>query len=75
MVKSENTNSWEYFFKYLVATIPEILEEETIFILDRDKGMALADHVLGDNILRTIYAYHLKDNFTTKFSRTLKPLF
>ena len=75
MVKSENTNSWEYFFTYLVTIIPEILEEETIFISDKDKGIALADHVLSDNILWIIYAYYLKDNFTTKFSHTLKPLF
>jgi hypothetical protein len=52
-----------------------ISEEPTIFISDRDKGLGAANDELGDGIIRAICAYHLMDNFTTKFSRTLKPLF
>jgi hypothetical protein len=46
-----------------------------VFISDRDKGLRAADNELGENILRAVYAQHLKDNFTTWFSCTLKPLF
>jgi hypothetical protein len=46
-----------------------------VFISDRDKGLKAADDELRDKIIRAICAYHLINNFTTKFSRTLKPLF
>jgi hypothetical protein len=75
VVESENEDSWRYFFKNLVRAIPEISEEATTFISDRVKGLGAADDELGDGIIRAICAYHLMDNFTTKFSRTLKPLF
>lgn len=75
MVESENKDSWRYFFKNLVRAIPEIEEEATVFISDRDKGLLAADGEFGGEIIRAIYAYHLIDNFTTKYSRTLKPLF
>jgi hypothetical protein len=73
--RKREEDSWRYFFKHLVLAIPEIAEEETVFISDRDKGLGAADDELGDRIIRAICAYHLIDNFTTKFSRTLKPLF
>ena len=75
VVESENEDSWRYFFKHLVRAIPEIEEEATIFISNRDKGLGAADNELGDGIIKAVCAYHLMDNFTTKFSRTLKPLF
>jgi len=75
VVESKNEDSWRYFFQHLVLAIPEILEEDTVFISDRDKGLSTADVELGDHILRAICAEHLKENFTTKFSWTLKPLF
>jgi hypothetical protein len=46
-----------------------------VFISDRDKGLRAADNELGENILRAVYTQHLKDNFTTRYSRTLRPLF
>ena len=55
--------------------IPEILEEATIFISDYNKGLGAANNKLRDSIIQANCAYHLMDNFTTKFSRTLKPLF
>jgi hypothetical protein len=58
-----------------VIAIPEITEEETVFISDRNKGLRATDKELGNKILRAICAYYLKDNFTTKFLRTLKLLF
>jgi hypothetical protein len=75
VVESENEDSWRYFYCHLVKAIPEIWGEDTVFISDRDKGPAAADIDLGDRIHRAICAQHLKDSFTTKFSRILKPLF
>ena len=46
-----------------------------MFISNRNKGLGATDNELSKNILRAVYAQHLKDNFTTRFSRTLKPLF
>ena len=74
-MESENEDSWHYFFKHLIYIIPEIEEEAIIFILDRDKGLGAADNELRDKIIRAVYAYYLIDNFTTKFSHILKPLF
>ena len=75
VVKSENKDSWRYFFKHLIRAIPEIEEEATIFILDRDKGLGAADNELRDRIIRAVCAYYLINNFATKFSCTLKLLF
>jgi len=75
VVESENKELWRYFFRHLVEAILELSEEETVFVSDRDKGLGAADDELGENILRAVCAQHLKDNFTTRFSRTLKPLF
>ena len=75
IVKSENEDSWRYFFKHLIRAIPEIEEEATVLISDRDKGLEAADDELGDRIIRAICVYYLMDNFTTRYSRTLKPLF
>ena len=75
VVESENEDSWRYFFKHLVRAIPEIEEEATIFISNRDKGLGAADNKLRDRIIKAVCAYHLMDNFTTKFSCTLKLLF
>jgi hypothetical protein len=75
VVESENEESWRYFFKHLAEAIPEIADELCILISDRDKGIAATEEELGQYIVRAVCCYHLKDNFTTKFSRTLKPLF
>ena len=75
VIKSKNEESWCYFFKHLIHTIPEIKEEATVFISDCDKGLGATDDELRDRIIRVVCTYHLIDNFTTKFSRTLKLLF
>jgi transposase-like protein len=75
IVESKNEDSWRYFFTNLVRAIPEIEEEATVFISDRDKGLAAVEGELGEGIIRAVCAYHLMDNFTVKYSRTLKPLF
>lgn len=75
VVESENEDSWRYFFKHLVEAILEISEETCVLISDRDKGIAAAEDELGDRIVRAVCCQHFKENFTTKFSRTLKPLF
>ena len=46
-----------------------------MFISDRDKGLKAADNKLKDRIIKAIYAYYLIDNFMTRYSYTLKPLF
>ena len=56
MVESENKELWRYFFRHLVEAIPELSEEETVFVSDRDKGLGAADNKLGENILRAVYA-------------------
>jgi hypothetical protein len=75
VVESENEESWHYFFKHLAEAIPEIMDELCILISDRDKGIAAAEEELGQYIIWAVCCHHLKDNFTIKFSRTLKPLF
>ena len=75
VVESENEDSWRYFFKHLAKAIPEIIEETCVLISDRDKGIAAAEDELGDHIIRAVCCQHLKENFTSKFLRTLKPLF
>ena len=75
VVESENKDSWRYFFKHLIRVIPEIEEEETVFISDRDKGLSATDNKLRDKVIKAVCTYYLIDNFTTKFSRILKPLF
>ena len=75
VIESKNKDFWYYFFKYLIRTILEIKEEETIFISDCNKGLSTTDNKLRDRIIRIVCTYYLMDNFTTKFSCILKPLF
>ena len=75
MVESENEESWRYFFKHLAEAILEIADELCILISNWDKGIAAAEEELGQYIVRAVCCHHLKDNFTIKFSCTLKPLF
>jgi len=75
IVESKNEDSWQYFFTNLIRAILEIEEEATIFISNRDKGLAAIEGKLGKGIIRAICAYHLIDNFIVKYSYTLKPLF
>jgi hypothetical protein len=43
--------------RYLVESILELVEEETVFMSDRDKGIAALDYILGEKINRAICAY------------------
>jgi hypothetical protein len=54
VVESKNKESWRYFFRHLVEAILELIEEETVFISDRDKGLRATDNELGENILRAV---------------------
>lgn len=74
-VESENEDSWRYFFGHLATAISEIVEEATVLVSDRNKRIAAAEPKLGDEIIRAVCCRHLKENFTSKFSRTLEPLF
>jgi hypothetical protein len=56
IVKSENKNSWNYFFRHLAAVILEIMDETTVLVSDRDKGIAAADPELGPEILQAVCA-------------------
>ena len=55
--------------------ILEIEEEATMFISDHNKGLGATNDKLGDRVIRAIYTYYLINNFTTRYSRMLKPLF
>ena len=56
MVESENKDSWRYFFTHLIIAIPKLVDEPTVFISDRDKGLRAVDDELGGNILRAVCA-------------------
>ena len=75
VIESKNEESWHYFFKHLIRVILEIKKETTVFISDHDKSLGAADDKLRDRIIRVVCTYYLIDNFTTKFSYTLKLLF
>ena len=47
VVKSENKDSWRYFFEHLRESILEILEEMCVLISDRDKGITAVEEELG----------------------------
>jgi hypothetical protein len=55
VVESKNKELWRYFFRHLVEVILELLEEETVFISEWDKGLGATDNELGENILRAVY--------------------
>jgi transposase-like protein len=56
IIKSENENSWNYFFRHLAAVTPDIMDKTTVLVSDRNKGIAAADPELGPEILRVVCA-------------------
>ena len=72
MVESENRNS---LFMHLLAALPILSERPTTFMSDRDKGLMDAEALLPLCICRAYCCFHLKENFTTKSSRTLADIF
>ena len=72
IVESENGNS---LFMHLLAALPILSERPTTFMSDRDKGLMDAEALLPPCICRAYCCFHLKENFTTKFSRTLADIF
>ena len=75
VVESENRDSWEWFFRHLGLAIPGTLREACTLISDRDKGLLLAEPILGPLMAVAHCCHHLKENFTDKFGRSLAPLF
>jgi transposase-like protein len=75
IVESENRDSWEWFFRHLRRAIPSISQDACTLISDRDKGLLLAEPILGPLVTAAHCCHHLKENFTEKFSRGLAPLF
>lgn len=61
ITESESTESWEWFNTLLRQCIPEI-ENGTMVISDRDKGLLNADHALGPHIFRAFCCVHIKRN-------------
>jgi hypothetical protein len=55
VVESKNKELWQYFFRHLIEVILELLEEEVVFLSNRDKGLRAVDNELGENILRAVY--------------------
>jgi len=75
IVESENRDSWHYFVMHLLAALPILSERPTTFMSDRDKGLMDAEALLPLYICHAYCCFHLKENFTTKFSRTLADIF
>jgi len=75
IVESENRDSWRYFVMHLLAALPILSERPTTFMSDRDKGLMDAEALLPLCICRACCCLYLKENFTTKFSRTLADIF
>ena len=71
IVESENRDSWRYFVIHLLAALPILSERPTTF----DNGLMDAEALLPLCICRAYCCFHLKENFTTKFSRTLADIF
>jgi len=60
-------------FCYVFVGCPS--ERPTTFMSDRDKGLMDTEALLSLCICRPYCCFHLKENFTTKFSRTLAGIF
>jgi len=75
IVESENRDSWRYFVIHLLAVLPILSERPTTFMSDRNKGLMDAEAVLLLCICRAYCCFHLRENFTTKFSHTLAVIF
>jgi transposase-like protein len=75
IVESENRDSWEWFFRHLRHAIPSISLEACTLISDRDKGLLLAEPILGPLMVVAHCCHHIKENFTDKFGRSLASLF
>jgi hypothetical protein len=71
VVESENRESWEWFFQHLRRAIPAVSLEECTLISDRDKGLLVAERMLGPTVIAAHCCYHLRENFTEKFGRAL----
>lgn len=75
MVESENQNSWEWFFCQLRHAIPTISQEVCTLISDQDKGLLLAEPILGPQLMAAYCCHHLNENFIEKFGCSLAPQF
>jgi len=75
IVESENRDSWRYFVIRLLAVLPILSEPPTTFMSDCNKGLMDAEVLLPRCICRAYCCFHLKENFTTKFSHTLAVIF
>lgn len=74
IVESENRESWEYFFRLLLSSMPLETAPWT-FISDRDKGGEAASDALGNFAEKIVCCKHLEQNFVSKFKSGLKSLF
>ena len=75
VVESENQDSWSWFFQHLRWAIPEVSTETSTLLSNRDKGLLLAERVLGPLASVAWCCHHVKENFVMKFGRALQPFF
>ena len=75
VVELENQNLWEWFFCHLQRAIPTISQEACTLISDQDKGLLLAEPILGPLMIAAHCCHHLKENFIEKFGHGLAPQF
>jgi len=60
---------------HLLAALPILSERPITFMSDRDEGLMDGEALLPLCICRVYCYFHLQENFTTKFSRTLANIF
>ena len=75
IVESENESFWRYFLYYLCIAVPKIAIESCVLIFDCDKGLTVADKVLGNQVQCTWCCKHFCINFTNIFGHSLAPMF
>ena len=77
IVESENIDSWRYFLDHLTQAILEIIRQHPPITLmsDQDKGLSAAVATYEPHVIPAYRYFHLRENFTTKFSRGLIDVF
>jgi hypothetical protein len=63
VVESENSSSWEWFFRHLRRAIPLLGDEPCVVISDRDKGLIEGVKTLGPWVAAAHCCFHLLQNF------------
>ncbi|KAL0378326.1 UNVERIFIED_CONTAM: hypothetical protein Sradi_3138100 [Sesamum radiatum] len=63
VVQRENRDTWEWFLTVLKNDLNISMDEEYTFMLDKQKGLIQAFHVIFSNSAHGFYMRHLHNNF------------